>query len=94
MTYKLRPGVELINVCGTNLLIPSRIASEYCGSLCRLNVIETIYIQQFMKGNTLEEVSRVLSKLSRRDPGEMAQEMKKRFDLMAEKGFLIPEDEP
>lgn len=94
MRYKLRPGVELIKVCGADLLIPSHIASQYCGGLYRLSTIETVYIRQLIKGKDPEELSRLLGKMSRRPEEDIRGDIVKRLDALVGLGFLITEDEP
>ena len=39
MQYVTRPGVEVIKVCGTRLLVPDRDASEYCPYIVRLSAL-------------------------------------------------------
>ena len=94
MGYKLRPGVELIKVCGAHLLIPSHAASEHCDGLYRLSTMETIYIQQLTKGKTMEELSRILGKLARRESEEMRRDIEKKLATLVGLGFLIEVDEP
>ena len=89
MKYKLRPGVVSAKICGVNLLIPDRHASEYCPRIQKLGLIPAVAIEVLKKGEPIEKVYTVVRILGK----TTQEEAQTRVDGMLEdlyiKGYLI-----
>ena len=56
--------MELVRVCGADLLVPTRTAAEDCGGILRLNGMDAIFVRRIMEGKTTAELCRFYARLS------------------------------
>lgn len=89
MTYKARPGVTLIKVCGTFLLAPTRAASKECPHVMRLSTLGWMLWQLLMKGRDQQGLYLVYSAFSGRTDKDVEQDVAEFVTSLCDNGFLI-----
>lgn len=92
MRYKIRPGITRTNICGVQVLVPTRKASEACPSLMRLNLISSIVWETIEKDLPMEKAKQACKILLRKPDNEVDARVQKILDHFYEKGFLIREE--
>ncbi len=93
MEYKPREGIVKVNVCGVNLLVPTRRASEECPSIATLSFIESIFWNRLCRGKTVEDTCAFYSGMTFKPIEEARPFVVGFFERLAEKGFVIPAEE-
>lgn len=89
MKYKLRPGVTQVNICGANLLIPTRAAAAECPNVVRLGRMGSLLLG-YVEG-TLPRglVVNLMSKTQKKPLPEIEAQIDASLRDLCEKGFLI-----
>ena len=95
MPYKIRPGVELIQVCDQHILVATREVWSECA---RVRPIPKLWAGcwNIMKNDkTDRDVVRTFTDLLRRPEEELSQRLGVIFTALAKDGFLIevPDEE-
>lgn len=89
MNYRPRPGIVKTKLCGMNVLIPQREASDFCASIQRLPFIWSVAWEVFSKGVTTEDFLPIYQAFMKKTPEESRQDVELFCKTMAERGFLI-----
>ena len=93
MRYKCRPGIVCVNICGENMLVPTRAASETVPNVMRLSLIKAALWEEIEKGRDGTVVVKFFKALTRKPEGELQERVDKALEEMYEKGYLILADE-
>ncbi len=93
MNYRLREGVARVSICGAMLLVPSRAASEFCPGVMRINFTQRAIWMTLEKGQTMDDVAKVLSALYLKQPEDIWPKLQSEIDKLVSYGFLIAEED-
>lgn len=93
MEYKPREGIVKVSVCGVNLLVPTRRASEDCPNIATLSLLESIFWSQLCRGKTVEDSCAFYAGLTFKPVEEARPVVESFFERLAEKGFVVPAEE-
>ena len=95
MSYKIRPGITHVNICGANLLIPTRAASVECPNVVRLGGLGSL-LWGYVEG-TLPRglIVNLMTKTQKKPVAEIESQIDASLRDLCEKGFLIevPDEE-
>ncbi len=96
MNYRPRPGIVKTKLCGMNVLIPTREASEYCQSIQVLPMLWAATWEAFDRGSSIEKAIPVHVIFTKKTPEECRENLQKFCTDMVKKGFFIeiPEESP
>lgn len=94
MGYRCRPGIIRIKICGENMLVPTRAASEECPRVMRLSVMGAMLWEEILKGNDGSAVIPLFHRLTRKPEAEIQKKVEALLYDLHTKGFLLktPED--
>lgn len=92
MEFKTRPGIELVHICGTHLLVASRQAWEYCPHVMELTRGASLAWSLLKKGKSLKTITQFLAIISRRPIDEMQEQLDNLLEKLVAQGYLIMED--
>lgn len=87
--YKPRPGIVKVRICGENLLVPTREASEACPRVIRLNLMAAALWTELEKGNGADKICRFFEILSKKPKEEVEEQIEKVLRDLYENGYLI-----
>ncbi len=93
MTYKCRPGIVRVKICGEYLLTPTRAASEACPKVLRLSIMKAALWEELEKGHDGSVVVRAFHALSRKPEEEIRKKVDQALTELYEGGFIIRADE-
>lgn len=94
MKYKPRPGIVMVRICGENLLVPTREASEACPHVILLPLMAAALWEELEKGRDAERLSLVFQKLSKKPKEEVDRRIEALLVDLKEKGYVLKvEDE-
>ena len=93
MTYKTRPGIELLHVCGVHMLVGTRATWDICSHMTQLSKGAAMAWSMLAKGNKPRTVAEVLAVLSRRPVEETEEKLAELIRRLVEAGYLIEEIE-
>lgn len=89
MSYKIRPGVTRVNICGANLLIPTRAASIECPHVLRLGGLGSL-LMGYVEGNLPRDlVVNLLSKMQKKPISDVEALIDTTLQDLCAKGYLI-----
>ena len=94
MNYKPRPGIVCAQLCGMNVLIPSRAANAHCTTILPLSLIGSIIWTGIEKDYPIEKVLEVYHIFSKKPDEELIEKIDEYCQKLADKGFAIPKDAP
>ena len=97
MKYKLRPGIVIAKVCGNNLLVPDRQASEKCPYILRISKLWAAHLTAMANGKPMDRIYTNHSIITKKSMEESQEAVDHFLSILFEKGFLIPvedEDDP
>ena len=89
MNYVPRPGIVRVVICGENVLIPSRSASDYCKTVQRLPLMLAAAWNAFEKGVSFENNVNVLSQIMRSPREKVKENLRISCEELCKKGFMI-----
>ncbi len=92
MVYKTRPGIELIHVCGTHLLIATRATWNVCPHVMQLTKGAALTWSLLQKGKTLDVITQMLAVFSRRPITEVREQLDALIDKFVANGYLLTYD--
>jgi len=92
MIYKLRPGIELLNICGTKLLVGTRDTWPFCPHVRHMPKGAAVVWSLLSKGKKVEHISKVLALLSNKSVASMTAEVNLLIEQLIKEGYLIKED--
>lgn len=92
MVYKTRPGIELIHVCGTHLLIATRATWNVCPHVMQLTKGAAFTWSLLQKGKTPDVIAQLLSVFSRRPVAEVREQLDALIDKFVANGYLLTDD--
>ena len=92
MLYKIRPGVELVHICGSHLLIASRPAWVFCPKMMEVTRGAALAWSLLEKGKSLKAITQFLAIMSRRPIDEMQEQLDNLLEKLVAQGYLIMED--
>lgn len=93
MEYRPREGIELVKVCDTFLLVPTRVASAACPNIARLGFFDAIIWKRLQKGARVDELCAFLGAVQFKDADSVRERVVSRLKALHEKGFLIAAEE-
>ena len=93
MAYKIRPGIEMIQVCGQNLLVASRPVWEDLPRVRPIPKIWAVCLTLMKDDKTDEEAVRTFADLFHKPQEEVRLRFEKIFQKLAEEGYLIEPSE-
>lgn len=89
MTYKARPGIEFLHVCGVHMLVGTRATWDVCPHMTELSKGAAIAWPLLAEGQKPHAVAEILADFFHR-PVEEAEEMLPVFiQQLVDKGYLI-----
>lgn len=94
MNYKPRPGIVCAQLCGMNVLIPSRAANAHCTMILPLTLIGTIIWTGIEKDYPIEKVLEVYHIFSKKPDEELIEKIDEFCKKLVDKGFATPKDAP
>lgn len=94
MNYKPRPGIVCAQLCGMNVLIPSRVANAHCTSILPLTLLGTIIWTGVEKDYPIEKVLETYHIFSKKPDEELIEKIDEFCKKLVDKGFAIPKDAP
>ena len=90
MAYKQRPGVVLMDVCGSKLLVAQRSIWEDCGDKIQvMGMLGHICWAALEKDMPKERVAHLVASLTRKTQEEAEAQMDDFYRTLFERGFLI-----
>ncbi len=94
MNYQPRPGIVKTTLCGMQVLIPSREASAYCGSIQRLPLIWSVAWEAFSNGMTVENFIPIYAAFTKKGTEACRENLELFCRTMVERGFMleVPEE--
>ncbi|MBQ9287325.1 MAG: hypothetical protein IJ212_02705 [Bacteroidaceae bacterium] len=92
MLYKTRPGVELVHICGSHLLIASRPAWAFCPKVTEITRGAALAWSLLEKGKSLEAITQFLAIMSRRPIYEMQDQLDDLLEKLVAQGYLLMDD--
>lgn len=93
MHYQIRPGVTLVKVCGTDLLVSTRSSWDECAGVKPVPLVYAGCIKMLEKGMQQEEIVRIISKALKKPSEDIQEKIKKVFLDLYKQGFLIIEED-
>ena len=93
MKYKLIDGVAFVSVCGVQLLVPTRKASEVCRDIATLSLFDRLMLKLIREGKTVDELYKTFSELTFRPVDAVKPHIDKFIDIFVSKGFLVPDED-
>lgn len=91
MNYKIRHGIIRTKICGVQMLVPTREASEKCPNVMQLSLISSIVWETIEKNMPMEKAHQACKILLRKSDEEVDARIKTIIDHFCEKGFLVIE---
>ena len=94
MKYQPRPGVILVSICKTPVLIPTREAYSHCPRVQKLPLTWAILWDALSNGKPIEKVVEAYRLLSGKSEEEIREKLENICHALCEKGYMIeiPED--
>lgn len=92
MNYKPRPGIILVQLCGMNVLIPSRAANAYCTTILPLTLIGSIIWTGIEKDYSIEKILEVYRIFSKKPDEELIAKIDEFCQKLQKRGFVIPKE--
>lgn len=92
MVYKTRPGIELIHVCGTHLLIGTRATWDVCPHVMQLTRGAAFTWSLLAKGKSIDVITQVLSVFARRPIAEVREQLDALLEKFVASGYLLTDD--
>ena len=92
MVFKTRPGVELVHICGTHLLIASRPVWDVCPRVMELTKGAALAWSLLVKGKSHRVITQFLAIISRRPIHEMQEQLDNLLEKLVAQGYLTMED--
>ena len=89
MVYKTRPGIVLVDVCGSSLLVATRAIWDGFSKIRPLSGWERFTWKMLENGSEWEIIRSVLAKLSKAKQEEMEPRLRALCDSLVKDGFLI-----
>lgn len=95
MTYKTRPGITRVKVCGVHLLVPTRSASAECPHVMRISALGCLLYRLLEDEKSMQDVYMVYSAFTQKPVEEVEKDVGGFLHMLCENGFLIevPDEE-
>ena len=92
MAYKTLPGIEMIQVCGQNLLVASRSAWEKCPRVRPIPKSWAVCWSLMANDKTDEDAIKTFAALFHKPEEEVHSHFDRIYQKLAEEGYLIEAD--
>ena len=92
MVYKTRPGIEIIHVCGTHLLIATWSTCDVCPHVMQLTKGAAFTWSLLQKGKTLDVITRLLAESSHSPVAEVREQLDALIETFVTNGYLLADD--
>lgn len=89
MSYRIRPGIALINICGTHLLAAERAVWEECPRVRQIPRLWAACWTIMEKGKTDQDVVEAFTDLVSGSEEDIRVRLGKVFTQMYEEGYLL-----
>ena len=89
MKYKQRPGIVLTQICGMNVLIPSRLAYPECQRVQKLPLLWAATWDLISHDKDEEDIFKLHRLLTNKTDEEIRQRLDEFFTVMCQKGYLF-----
>ena len=93
MKYKIRPGIVSAKICGVNLLIPNRAASEYCPRIQKIGLIPAAAMEVLEKGESIDKIYTLVRILGSTTDEEARRKVDGMLEDLFIKGYLVEDQE-
>ena len=93
MNYTVRPGIVPVSVCGANLLVPTRAASEACPNIATLSMIELMFWKKISLGEDTEKLYQLYASLSFHTVEDVRPKVDSMLQRLFEHGFLLKQED-
>ena len=93
MNYTVRPGIVPVSVCGANLLVPTRAASEACPNIATLSMIELMFWKKISLGEDTEKLYRLYASLSFQPIEKIQPKVDEILQRLYDRGFLLKQED-
>ncbi len=93
MRYVCTPGVVMVKICGTRLLVPSHDAYESCPHAISLTLPAAMGWAILKSGKPVSDVEKVFSILTKKPPEEVAEIVEKVLSELVKAGALRREED-
>ena len=93
MSYQTHPGIVLINICDTNLLVATRAHWEQFPVVRPIPKLWAACWKILESGKTEQDVIHAFASLLRKSENEVSARLKKIFETLAAEGLLIESEE-
>ncbi len=93
MAYKLHPGITVLNICGTSMLVSTR---AYWEQFPRIRLVPPFWagcLALMEKGKTDQNVVSSFVRLFHMPEEKVRQRVEKMTVALAEEGYLLPAEE-
>ena len=91
MTYKTRPGIELLHICGVHMLVGTRATWDVCPHVTQLPKGAAMSWSLLAKGHSPKAVAGTLAFFSHQPLAKAEESLAQFIEKMVEKGYLIEE---
>ena len=92
MVYKTRPGIEIIHVCGTHLLIATWSTCDVCPHVMQLTKGAAITWSLLQKGKTPDVITQLLAESSHSPVTEVREQLDALIKTFVTNGYLLADD--
>lgn len=89
MAYKTRPGIEMIQVCGQNMLVASRPVWENCPRVRPIPKNWAVCWTLMKDDKTDEDAVRIFADLLHKTEEEIRPRLEKIFQKLAQEGYIV-----
>jgi len=93
MSYKTNPGIVLINICDTNLLVATRAEWEHCPVIRPIPKLWAACWKIMENGKTDSDVVQAFASLLRKPESDVRTRLNKIFETLSSEGLLIESEE-
>ena len=94
MNYTARPGIVTAQLCGMNVLIPSRITGDACKTILPLTLMGAIVWTGIQKDYPIEKVLEAFRIFSKKPDEELIEKIDSFCEKLYQKGFIISKEAP
>lgn len=93
MQYQCTPGVVMVKICGTRLLVPTHEAYSVCPNVVRLSLPAAMGWAVLQAGNPVSAVEHIFSILTKKPEDEVREIVGKVLSGLVEAGALTVREE-
>lgn len=92
MKYKVRPGIELLHVCGVHMLVGTRATWDVCPHVKQLTKGSALAWSMLAKGTEPHIIAGAMAFFARKPQKEMEAQLATFIQQLVDNGYLIEEE--